>query len=629
MKNYSLTIWNIYKIIYIYTLVVIKYFYFKSNYQYGRRLFLHLSMQRLRTVKNFLIVATLPCLCILFYSNASFSMNGNEEERQPLLGSTSTTSTTISSSSEVSNGYHSYPPYPQPQSTSPELSVAESGAACGFGSGALGYCMFGFMNPSISSSVGTAGCVLSAVAGACVGAGCSLACYLCGDQRWMGWEEHNTSSSISTRGEGNTTTYGSIGTHQHGGADDPGEGPSRGLPPVIVHQSGDSGSPVVSQPRGSGSPVVSQPGGSGQSSSYLTAEASLLGQMSSLHSMQCLLSNGSEQVLTTLRMLLLKKYSDRSKTQDLPFLQKNYISKDGGKVVSVKRKRSSSSTTIDVPSFLPYRFFSSIKPQGIHVERKACSGQIGVFLDLSPDLTCGFAYDSNKKESKEYKGIQLGSTIGSVKSKMETEGLSAIVALNPVNTGVTGHLVSSYNWGKVKNTRKIIHNGQEIIIKGSPEINLLGGLVQLGYNFLLSNQVTLVPYVECMFSSVSWSSYKEKHASGACKFGENKEQIVEKSIGLRSDIGISTKSSMQFWIAGVSGYNKTNSLTSSSYLSSYCRYNLSTYAKKSQYIRTELGVSYDGILSDNISVSLSGFFRLNKRSNVDNQNITAQLKYTY
>lgn len=478
------------------------------------------------------------------------------------------------------------------------------------------------MSPSLSSSYGPVGCFFSSLGGACVGAGCSLLCYLFGDPRWMGWEEHNNNNNnnnfIETRGEGGLTNYGSIGTHQHRGPERLGESPSVGLPPVIVHQPGDQNGPIVHQP-----------GGRGRSLSYLTADASLLGQMSSLYSMQCLLSNGSEQVLTTLRMLLLKKYSDSSKTQDFFFLKKNYLSNDGGKVAFVKRKRGISSTTIDMPSFLPYRFFSSIKSQEIHIERKACSGQIGVLLDLSPGLTCGFAYDSHKKESKEFKGIQLGSTVGLVKSKMETEGLSAIVALNPVNTGVTGHFVSSYNWGKVKNTRKIIHNGQETIIKGSPKINLMGGLVQVGYNFPLSNQVTLVPYLEYMFSSVSWSSYKEKYAPGACKFGKNKEQIVEKSIGLRSDIGISTNSSMQFWVAGISRYSKTNSLISSSYFSSYYKYNLSTYAKKRQYIRTELGVSYDGIFSDNVSVSLSGFFRLNKWSNIDSQNIVAQVQYRY
>lgn len=619
MKNYSLTMWNIYKIIYIYTVVISKlYFYFKSNYQYGKRLFLYFPIQLLSTVKRFLIVATLVCFCILFYSNESFSMNGSEEERQPLLSSTSTTSSSsTSSSSSGANGYYSYPPYSQPQSTYPEVSAAEAGAACGCGSGAIGYSMLAVMNPSMSSLCGPAGWVLSSVGGACVGAGVSLACYLCGYNRWMGWEDHSTSNSIRTGGEGSTTMYGSTGTHQHREPESPDEGPSVSFPPVTVHQ-----------PASPGSPVVSQPGGRGRSSSYLTAEASLLGQMSSLHSMQCLLSNGSEQVLTTLRMLLLKNYSDSSKSQDFSFFKKNYINKDKGKVVSVKRKRGSLSTTIDVPSFLPYRFFSSIKPQDIH-KRKVCSGQIGVLLDFSPGLTCGFAYDSNKKESKEYKGIQLGSTIGSVKSKMETEGLSAIVALNPANAGVTGHLVSSYNWGKVKNTRKIIHKGQEIITKGSPKVNLLGGLVQLGYNFFLLNQVTLVPYVECMFSSVSWSSYKEQYSPGACKFGKNKEQILEKSIGLWSDIGVSTNSSMQLWVAGISGYSKTNSLISSSYLSSYYRHNLSTYAKKHQYIRTELGVSYDGTFSDNVSVSLSGLFRLNKWSKVDNQNIVAQVQYTY
>lgn len=107
MKNYSLTIWNIYKIIYIYTVIVSKlYFYFKNNYRYSRHLFLHFPIQHLNIVKRFLIVAMLSCFCIFFYSNESFSMNGNEEERQPLLGSTSTTS---SSSSVVSNSCFSPP----------------------------------------------------------------------------------------------------------------------------------------------------------------------------------------------------------------------------------------------------------------------------------------------------------------------------------------------------------------------------------------------------------------------------------------------------------------------------------------------------------------------------------------
>lgn len=505
----------------------------------------------------------------------------------------------------------SYVSFPPPKDASyPSMRAVKTGGACGCGSGAIGYSMALCTEASLVK-YGLMGCVLSSVAGAGVGAGCSLLCYLCGNERWMGWEddsEESSSGQTSSRRRGGST-YGTFGEEQP--SEDPGEGPSGCLPPI------------VEQPKGIGGSGKSQ--GGQRRASCLIAEASLLGQVSSLHNMQCLLGNGSEQVLTTLRTLLVKEYSSRPRFQDISFVKSMYVSKDWKRTDTEKR----TSSPITFSSCAPYRFFSSMKPQITTFERKICSGQVGLTIDLSPGVSLGFAYDCNKKESQEYKGAQLGSTRGLIKSKMETEGLSSIFTLNPSNRGLTGHVASCYSWGKVKNTRKIIYKEQEAIAEGSPYISLMGGLVQLGYNLPLSKQVTVVPYVECLYSSVCWRPYKEKHGPVSCKFGKNKEQVLEKSIGLRNNIGVSASNSIQFWIAGVSGYSKTNSLTSCSLRYPYYRYVVSTQAKKNYYVRTEVGMAYDEMLTNNIMLSFGSSVRFNTLNKVENQNVTLQLQYTY
>lgn len=362
-------------------------------------------------------------------------------------------------------------------------------------------------------------------------------------------------------------------------------------------------------------------GGSSGSSLSLIPGFSFGGQLSSLQSMQYILCNVSEKVSTELKSLVQHARQQQYDKDNECCLTK-----------LISRKRYSSISQYDTVQHTynissPYRVFGGVDAYSKNLEHKIRSSQAGVMFTPHPGYTVKLSYDHHKKDVQEHSGLQFGTAIGSVKSYIETDGLSTIFSWYPCGTGFTGHLAGYYGWGQLKNTRFFTHADNQVCSKGSTDMHLNGGMIQLGYIFLLSKKLTIIPYVESILSRVDWHSYKETIGVLPCTISSHKEICLEKSIGLCCQWHISSSTQLQCWGIRTSGTSNADKITSQPTRGP------STYAiivpdYKKKYMRTELGLSYSSKLTDFFTIVLNSNTQLNSNKH-HKQNVTVHLRYTY
>lgn len=348
---------------------------------------------------------------------------------------------------------------------------------------------------------------------------------------------------------------------------------------------------------------------------------------SSLVGMQTVLLEPSEQLSRGLRLLALRAHEQPlNATTSFDTVGTVGIKNRNLQGPSKNSKEIMQSLTAAVA---PVRTFGSSDTYVSNLERKVRSSEAGLVTSIAPGVSFGIAYKHNKDDRKDFTGMQLSSGVGGVTSQATTDMLSAVMTLNPQHTGFTGHLATAYGWGKVKNNRSITHDGQVTNAKGNPNINLMGGLIQVGYTLKASKTVSVTPYVETMMSTVSWGPYQEHTGSIPCKISRNKDQVIEHSIGLRSAWKTSNNSQIQGWVAGVSGRRKTDSLNCTSKASPLAKYEVVVPMNRKEYTQVELGMFYSKALSSNIEVTLNGTVRLDKMKKVGTQSMGAQVSYTF
>lgn len=350
------------------------------------------------------------------------------------------------------------------------------------------------------------------------------------------------------------------------------------------------------------------------------------GQTSSLLGMQCILASSSEHVLMNLKALTLKahEYSQESMgnlEDNYSSLQKKWLSGPSRGFISTSKNYK--------PSFVSYRVFASMDNYQSNLESKVRSGSAGVVTELFSGVSVGLAYNRHTDTRKEYGGIQLNTGSGSVQSRSKTEALSAVVALNPETKGFTGHIASYYGWGKMQNNRSVTHGYSETTSKGKPDMGLTGLVGQVGYNIPIAKPVTLTPYVEYMYTMVKWDAYQELSGTLPCEISGNKEQIIEKSIGLRSHWKVTSDSQLQTWVAGISGSHKKSGLHSRPLVTSMPSYKAVVPSSKKQYTRTEVGLSYVVNITDRLEIGCNGILRFEQAKKIDNQYLALQAQYRY
>ena len=368
------------------------------------------------------------------------------------------------------------------------------------------------------------------------------------------------------------------------------------------------------------------------STSSLVAELLPEGQFSSLQSLQFALSDSSELISGTLKSLALKAHSSCKHLSTTH--KKSQLRSSNRKTSGSFNKITSPIENTNIIDALqptkPYTVFTSMNKYTTNLENKLRSAQAGIMLNFSPTINIGLAYNCNKKEYKEYSGAQLNSSNGSVKSKSTTDGLAAIFTLNPEKKGLTGTMIGSYSWGKVTNSRRVTHGEKHIVTKGSPDITLTGGLVQIGYNIPTIKTLMLTPYVECLISNVRWSPYTEKQSPVTYKISENRKNLLEKSIGLKTKCELTEHSQLQTWIVGSSGLKKTNSLSSNSMITPLFKYTISAPSYKKKYTKAEGGLSYEVQLSPTLTLGVDGILSFEKIKKIEKkQHMFLHFNYYY
>lgn len=362
-----------------------------------------------------------------------------------------------------------------------------------------------------------------------------------------------------------------------------------------------SSSTVTQTPTGSGSGKDSPLVVVERVTSCLTSGYNHEGQKQSLFGMQHVLLDASRQVSTTIKMLGMKAYTNS-------FMQEEQ------NIVSVRPQHSSFKKSKKIisstKSFIPYRLITSLDSHSSNMEYKVNSGQIGVLFDFCPEITAGLVYGRHKDRIQKSHEMHLGLKAGSVETRGEIDSLSAVVTLNPKKYGLTGHIVSYYGWGRITNTRSFAHTNSQFETKGKSETKSMAGLIQLGYNLQLSADLSCVPYIEYMISSIRWEPYQEHSGLLLSKFSSNNKQTEERSIGLHSHYRMNANSQLQGWISYVFGYYSLGELYSRLLLTPNIKYRVSIPAQEKRYSGSELGMLYELNVTHTFTAGIHGVIHL-------------------
>lgn len=351
------------------------------------------------------------------------------------------------------------------------------------------------------------------------------------------------------------------------------------------------------------------------------------GHISSLIGMQGILLDISDQVSIILKTLPLKAYefSDDKIDNISPNKKNALVFSPGSKRLS-RLYLTPGKEKVHVPL---YRTFFTVEGYKTNLEYKTRLGQAGIIIDSCSDMCIGLSYYHQTNEMKKYGEVRLGSGIGSSKAKTELEAISAMMVWNPNKKGITGHIVSFYGWGSIKNTRSFTHMDGELHVKGKPEAHLLGGLLQVGYTIFQTNTLSVTPYIEIMTSTVGWNAFKEFSGLLPCEVSRNTERKVEKGIGIRSHWKTTNISQLQTWMSAVLGTQHTNSISSKPIIALTDKYRAFVPGYKRNYTRFECGFVYSMKLSERLEMNLTGLTHIRNTKKYTEQNINLQWTYFY
>lgn len=367
--------------------------------------------------------------------------------------------------------------------------------------------------------------------------------------------------------------------------------------------------------------------GLGEGTSAFVSGYDILGNVSSLQELQCIFGSATTQVSSILKMWSLRNTSCVNET-------KCNMSKSYSFYSDISRKKEKKISDLSLPQLsllshlsAPYHMFSSIDGYYKNLEYKPHAIQAGVIVFPGTGLQVGVSYDFLENRMNPPFKIQHNS-FGSAKAKTTTNILSLAAAWNTEQTGLMGQAIGCYGWGYMPNTRYVPFIGEKVSVNSKPDIELNGGLFQLGYNIQFSSPIRLTPYVEGMLVSVGWKNYKEHYGIVSSNISNYKEVLWERSIGLRGYWNINPQSNVQAWISKIFGRSNVTNLKATSLLFSIPLYKIRLPALEKQYIKNEFGMSYSMKLSDKISMSLNSIFDYTNNT-LHAQNIQCSFQYVY
>lgn len=385
--------------------------------------------------------------------------------------------------------------------------------------------------------------------------------------------------------------------------------------------------PPPPPPGGASTSLVSFDAGEGTSS--FVSGYDTLGNINSLQGLQCVLGRTTSQVSTILKMWSLKNMSCPHETRKNIVITHRLQNDIVSHIKRQKKPFCSSSPHLSLLSKLsvPYHMFSFSEGYHTNLEYKPHTMQAGIIAYPCLGLGVGLAYDYLEGRSDSFVKTQYNVS-GSVKAKTTTNILSSTIAWNMDQTGLMGQIIGCYGWGYMRNTRHFPFIRKNVGVHSNPEVELNGGLLQLGYNIQSPFSIMFTPYIEGMFVTVGWKKYREHYGILSGTISNYKEQIWERSVGLRGYWDISPQIQVQAWISKVFGHSNTAMLKATSLLFSIPLYEVWLPVTKKNYIKNEIGMSYSMNLLDMVNIGLKGILH-HTNDTLTAQSLQFSLRYMY
>lgn len=354
-----------------------------------------------------------------------------------------------------------------------------------------------------------------------------------------------------------------------------------------------------------------------------------LSQISSLQGLQYVLLDTSSHVSQALRSLIVRLQinSTMSQTNHVTRFKNLHGYKKLQNSTNVIKKERRLHQLIQLTSSC--NVFRLVEGCYTPLECKTHNAQIGLVTIPTPKLKVGFIYNYNQDPFSEYKGMGIHSSSGKVKVKTESNTLLAVFGWNTDKPGFTGYFSSCYGWGRITTLRSFTSDRKCFSFKGIPDVTTYGGLVRLGYNFNPASNIVVTPYIEGLCSTVERKAYKEQRGYLFSRISHNKEQKVERGVGVSSFWKCTQNSALQAWIgSGLSTYN-INKISSKIGCGSFSFPSLSAPAVRKTFFWREIGMAYNIQISEKVHFTMSGSHCLEKDKQSGVQNIKVHLQYNY
>ncbi len=377
------------------------------------------------------------------------------------------------------------------------------------------------------------------------------------------------------------------------------------------------------QPLGAGAVVTSQPQGRrARDNIYELTHQSRVFNTASLTTIRTMMLGATDTTIQTLKQILLKGY--------IP------CSEDEGYTLNITPKLSRlSRPSVKKNKAYPHILQNNTKIFGFvdgyenNLNKKHKPGRVGLVVPLSTNSSVTFAYNHNSKEQRQFTNFSTHTGLKLSQVKTTLDGFSLAIVLNPYKAGPTASVAACYNFGTAKTSRFYAHGPLYSKAKGSPRVAMHGWIASVGHNIPLSTTCVITPYVETLLSMANWSSYKEKNFI-PCSVSNNKEHVVETSIGLRSTLNIAPHFQIQGWVASTSGVKRLSSLQTSTDICHFSYlYNISLPKYKKNYKNIELGLGYENRIMDTLVVGITGSMYLKQLKSSKKQNLTTHINYLF
>lgn len=268
----------------------------------------------------------------------------------------------------------------------------------------------------------------------------------------------------------------------------------------------------------------------------------------------------------------------------------------------------------------PESMFKTVNNCPLHRVNKPEPKKIGYFSTSLSGLAIGLGSIHNS-----YTPSMYTSMISSTSAKVQTKGLFATLTWNMDEYGPIGCVIGTHHWGQMKTAQTMLF---DIPKRDVIPITISGIFVQLGYNLPLLCGFSATPYIE---SKYVVGKYKSCYR-GLDLFShmlKNQERLVDHVVGIRIYSKIKGVSLFQLWFEKNSRQQSLDILGCSSLLQSRSLYNSRLKGYRKSYMYSEIGLSFDYMVNDALSIHAVNSFTLKKIKDMYKVQLQCNIMYAF